>query len=173
MRTSCQFIGAVALFSTTLVTVAHTQSTPTQTPVVPAPGTTQTTTGEPRSSGGYNATFTGCVERADQLATASPAAQSTDKDSQSFMLTGAFRGAAGTTPVGTAGGPPTPASYQLDADRAMLSPHVGHQVEVTGFVTVGMGAGASTGGATTVAALDATPHVKVENIKMIAETCKR
>lgn len=173
MRTGWLFVGAMALFGSSLVTVAHTQSATSQTTVVPAPDTAQTTVGQPRTSGGYTGTFTGCVERADQLATASAAAQSTDKDSQTFVLTNAFRGAAGTTPVGTSGAPARPVNYQLDADAAKLNPHVGHQVEVTGVVSVVAGGTASTPGAATVAALDSNPHLKVENIKMIAETCKK
>jgi hypothetical protein len=171
MRTAWAFVGAMALVGSTFVTVAHTQSGTPQTPVAPAPGA-QTTIGEPRSSAGYNATFTGCIERADQLATANPAAQSTDKDSQMFVLTNVSKGA-GSTPVGTSGTAANPVNYQLDAEPAKLNPHVGHQVEVSGVVSVVAGGAAATTGSTTVAALDSNPHLKVENIKMIAETCKK
>ena len=51
--------------------------------------------------------------------------------------------------------------YQLDARDSKLSPHVGHQVEVTGSIKAG----------STVGGLPDAPKLKVENIKMISTSC--
>jgi hypothetical protein len=52
--------------------------------------------------------------------------------------------------------------YQLDARDSKLSPHVGHQVEVTGSLKGGFSPSPS--------GLDA-PKLKVESVKMISTSC--
>jgi hypothetical protein len=105
-------------------------------------------------------TITGCVERADQMASA--ATLGTTIDSQSFVLINIPTSEA----AGTSGGKGTEKGYRLDADAAKLNPHVGHKVEISGFV--------DEPAATNAAAASANgPKVKVETIKMIAETCGR
>lgn len=173
MRTGWRNFGGALLLVGSFATVAFTQSTTSQTTVTPPTSGAQTTFGEPKSSGGYNATFTGCVERADQLAPAAPGTQHVDTDSQSFVLTHALRGAAGTTqPVGTSGTEAVKGTtYKLDGTAATLSPHVGKKVEVTGFVSLMMEPSTSPTGA--LAGLNASPRVRVDNIKAIADTCAR
>jgi hypothetical protein len=105
-------------------------------------------------------TITGCVERADQMASAGTLG--TTVDSLSFVLINIPP--SGT--AGTAGTKGTEKGYRLDADQAKLNPHVGHKVEISGFVDEP----ATTNGA---AASADGPKVKVETIKMIAETCGR
>ena len=105
-------------------------------------------------------TITGCVERADQMAAAGTVG--TTVDSLSFVLITPPAQTAGTT--GTKGG--SDKGYRLDADIAKLNPHVGHKVEITGFVDEA----ATTNGAAGTAD---GPKVKVETIKMISETCGR
>jgi hypothetical protein len=127
------------------LTVQTTAAAPQQTPTPKAP---------------EKITITGCVERADQMASA--ATLGTTVDSLSFVLINV------PTPeaVGTSGGKGTEKGYRLDADTAKLNPHVGHKVEISGFVeepATTNGAAASANG----------PKVKVETIKMIAETCGR
>src|SRR4051812_36368291 len=78
-------------------------------------------------------TVTGCVERADQVATSTTAAATVD--SLTFMLIHAQKGtAAETQPTGTSGTKEAAkgSSYRLDADVSTLNPHVGHKVELTG-----------------------------------------
>jgi len=108
-------------------------------------------------------TITGCVERADQVA--SPAATlGTTVDSMTFVLRTPPAQTAGTT--GSAR-PAADKGYRLDGDTAKINPHVGHKVEISGYVTEGAVATSGTAGSAD------GPKVKVESIRMIAETCGR
>jgi len=69
-------------------------------------------------------------------------------------------GAAGA-PVGTSG---TAMRYQLDGEDKAISPHVNHQVEITGTVQPA-GASAASGAAA------AGPTLKVDAVKMVSATC--
>jgi len=110
-------------------------------------------------------TITGCVERADQMASAGASTLGTTVDSLSFVLVDKpASGTAGTT--GVKGSASTDKGYRLDADVAKLNPHVGHKVEISGYVDE---PAATNGAANSVNG----PKVKVESIKMIAETCGR
>ena len=110
-------------------------------------------------------TITGCVERADQMSSAGASSLGTTVDSLSFVLVDMpASGTAGTS--GVKGSSSTDKGYRLDADAAKLNPHVGHKVEITGYVDA---PAATNGAATSVNG----PKVKVETIKMIAETCGR
>src|SRR5690349_1190601 len=79
-------------------------------------------------------TITGCVERADQMASAGASTLGTTVDSLSFVLVDVpASGTAGTSGVkGSA--PSTDKGYRLDADVSKLNPHVGHKVEISGYV---------------------------------------
>ena len=123
-------------------------------------------------------TLTGCVERADQVASAGASAATVD--SLSFMLINASKdgAAAASRPAeavgtsGTAGAAAKEAkgeTYRLDAEVAKLNPHVGHKVEVTGVVDSAASAPAASG----AASRDDAPRIKVETVKMLAETCAR
>jgi hypothetical protein len=134
-------------------------------------------------------TLTGCVERADQVA--SSGASATTVDSLSFVLMHASKDGAAESrseAVGTSGTASTPASgaastpatgaasaakgdmYRLDADVAKLNPHVGHKVEVTGVLD---SAAAGAAAATDPPSRENAPRMKVESVKMLAETCAR
>ena len=106
-------------------------------------------------------TITGCVERADQMAGA--ATLGTTVDSLHFVLINLPEGPVGTS--GTKAG--IDKGYRLDADVEKLNPHVGHNVEIVGFVEEP--AAAINGPATSVNG----PMVKVDSIKMLSETCGR
>lgn len=69
-------------------------------------------------------------------------------------------------------GYPLAEAYWLDAPASIsLSPHVDHQIEVTG--TVAPPAPVVTGGVSTPSAVsDKTPTFKVTALKMVATTCK-
>lgn len=110
-------------------------------------------------------TITGCVERADQMSSAGASTLGTTVDSLSFVLVDMPpSGTAGTS--GVKGSASTDKGYRLDADVAKLTPHVGHKVEISGYVDE---PAATNGAANSVNG----PKVKVESIKMIAETCGR
>ena len=129
----------------------------------------QTTTATPQPQASPKTpekiTITGCVERADQMSSAGTSTLGTTVDSLSFVLVDMPpSGAAGTS--GVKGRPSTDKGYRLDADVAKLNPHVGHKVEISGYVDE---PAATNGAANSVNG----PKVKVESIKMIAETCGR
>jgi hypothetical protein len=106
-------------------------------------------------------TISGCIQNAPAAAAtpggapAAPAAK--------FVLANA-KAAAGAGAVGTAGSAATATRYQLEGEEKTISPHVNHQVEITGTVQPA-GAGAAAGGAT------AAPMLKVESVKMTADKC--
>ena len=129
----------------------------------------QTTAATPQQQASTKApekiTITGCVERADQVSSPGASTLGTTVDSLSFVLRDMPpSGTAGTT--GVKGNAASDKGYRLDADVAKLNPHVGHKVEITGFVDE---PAATNGAATSVNG----PKVKVDSIKMIAETCGR
>jgi hypothetical protein len=78
-------------------------------------------------------------------------------------------GAAGSA-VGTSGTTATVAEYRLDGEDKTISPHLNHQVEITGTV---QSSSASTTGAANAApgSAAAGPTLKVDSLKMIAATC--
>jgi hypothetical protein len=83
--------------------------------------------------------------------------------------------AAGDQATGTTGSTATDADaqslrYRLDADVATLNPHVGHKIEVTGTVEAPM---APPSERVEPVSPIVTPRLKVDHIKMIAETCAR
>jgi len=107
-------------------------------------------------------TIAGCLERADQMA--ADGTLGTTLDSLSFVL---INVPAPTATSGKAGGPAsTVKGYRLDGTVDMLNPHVGHKVEIAGRVN-------EEGVNNAVATPINGPKVKVESIKMLAETCAR
>jgi len=114
-------------------------------------------------------TVSGCVERADQMQSASA---TTTVDSLSFVLIKPTV----EKPIGTTGSndiaadPKSPTSdrmYRLDAPVEQLNSHVGHKVEVTGTVAESATAPAGAGSTTNV------PRLKVDSVKMLDATCPR
>src|SRR2546422_1591861 len=74
-------------------------------------------------------------------------------------------GATGTS--GSSAAAATIAStYRLDAADSMLSPHVGHKVEITGTLEDRGDSAPSTSSATS--SVPSAPKLKVDNVKMIA-----
>jgi len=107
-------------------------------------------------------TITGCVERADEME-GSGGTVGTTTDSLHFVLVSI----PARQEVGTTGAKPTSdKGYRLDGDVKTLNPHVGHEVEITGFVDA---AATTSGSATSFTG----PMVKVQSVKMLSETCRR
>jgi len=158
MKKSWRLIASMALASGFAVAL-HAQAPAT-------PPNNQTTPGK--------ITVTGCVERADQVTPTGTAA--TTVDSLSFVLINAAKGSAadakpetrGTS--GTAATPEQGSMYRLDADLAKLNPHVGHKVELTGTLDA---AGAPTAANPAPPSAANAPRLKVDTVKMLAETCAR
>jgi hypothetical protein len=90
-----------------------------------------------------------------------------------FTLTNAAAAGA-SAPVGTAGGPSATVAktYRLDAAESMISPHVGHKVEITGTVEDQPGSSAGEPATGAAASATAAPKLKAESVKMVATTCQ-
>ena len=109
-------------------------------------------------------TATGCVERADQVASSANTVGTTT-DSLHFVLITPVS-ARGTRGSSSSGDPAALKGYRLEGTVDLLNPHVGHRVEVTGTITapaVSSGTGSSFSG----------PLMQVQTIKMLSETCAR
>lgn len=154
-----QFLSCAAVAcAMTCAALAQTQTPPPKT----AP--------DQRPSSNVNrVTVSGCVERADQMQSASA---TTTVDSMEFVL---IKPTA-AKPTGTTGstdiarepaGPTSDRMYRLDAPVEQLNLHVGHKVEVTGTLADSATAPAGAGSTTNV------PRLKVDSVKMLDATCPR
>jgi hypothetical protein len=180
---SCLFVTAAQSPSqaqSTMVLAMAVQAPPVaQPPRVPGepPRTPQSApvSRPPESPKNDQLTVTGCIEQSQaQASTKEPSATGTSGTSgkasgtskvSKFILTnpklqGASVGAANSSTSSSS--PASGGMYQLDARDSKLSPHVGHQVEVTGSIKGGSASSASGSDA---------PKLKVENIKMISTSC--
>jgi hypothetical protein len=126
---------------------AQAQQPAAQGPDSPAQGQ------KPAASQPSTITISGCLEAAPPApAGAAPAAAAT---AAKFALANA-RGVSGG-PVGTSGAT-TAARYRVEGEDKAVSPHLNHQVELTGTVSP------ATGGAT-------APLMKVASVKMVSAKC--
>jgi hypothetical protein len=107
-------------------------------------------------------TISGCIQNAPTASAAPGGAAATTSATAKYVLANA-KSAAGASAVGTAGSA-TATRYQLEGEDKTISPHVNHQVEITGSVQPA-GAGAAAGAAA------AGPTLKVESVKMVANKC--
>jgi len=111
---------------------------------------------QPASAQATKTTISGCVLNAPPAAPSAAGAPST---AAKFELANAKMVTAG--PVGTAGTASTAVRYRLESDDKLITPHLNHQVEITGTVTP----------ASVTAGATAVPMLKVETVKMVAATC--
>ena len=122
-------------------------------------------------AGGQSRTVTlsGCIQNAPTASASAAGASASASASSKFVLaTKPAAGAPGAA-VGTSG---TAMRYQLDGDDKAISPHLNHQVEITGTVQSASGAGAAgAGGAGAAGGAAAAPTLKVDSVKMVAATC--
>jgi hypothetical protein len=178
------FVGALVVTIGLSAQESNTQGQGSTSPATPAP-TAQApaapapTTPAPAASASANAdkanadkkvTFSGCIERQPPSAAAI-----TGTPTMPFMLANASAvGANG--PVGTSGGSTgaasaaTGKSYRLDAAESVLSPHVGHKVEITGTIEEqpASPAGEASAGSRSAAAA----KLKVDSLKMVSTNCQ-
>jgi hypothetical protein len=177
---SCAFVAAAQspsqAQSTMLVAMAmqtppvapRTPGEPPRTPVPQSPPLSR-----PRESPKSDEiTVTGCIEQSQaQASTGEPAAtgtsgkaSGTSKISKFVLTNPKLQGASAGTPTRSTSSSSSAsgAMYQLDARDSKLSPHVGHQVEVTGSLK---------GGFTSSPSGPEAPKLKVESVKMISTSC--
>ena len=109
-------------------------------------------------------TISGCIQNA-------PAAGAEAAAAPKFVLAKGkmVSGAAGSA-VGTSGTTAAAREYRLEGEDKTLSPHLNHQVEITG--TVQSSSASATGAANAAPSTAAAgPTLKVDSVKMIAATC--
>ena len=102
-------------------------------------------------------TISGCIQDAPPAAPSAANAPSPPAAAK-FELANAKMVTAG--PVGTAGTTTAAVRYRLEGEDKVITPHLNHQVEITGTVSP---ASATTGAA--------APMLKVDTVKMVAATC--
>jgi len=115
--------------------------------------------GAPQAGASKSITVSGCIQNAPAAtakADAGGAAASASSGAKFILAMKPAGGAAGGGAVGTAG---SATRYQLDGEEKAISPHLNHQVEVTGTLDSAASAGA------------AGPTLKVESVKMVSATC--
>jgi len=128
----------------------------------------QSAPSSPQSTSPKAITVSGCVNKAESPTGTTGTTGAMKGAETKFVLSNASL--AGATGTSGATAPPAMAiasEYKLDADAAKLTPHVGHKVEVTGTVEQPMG-----GEAKPPASAATAPTLKVDKIKLVAETCQ-
>ncbi len=143
---------STAVISSSLIlgAVAQDQQPPTSSP---APAQ------RPAAAQPAKVTISGCIQTPAPEAPGAPgAAAAVAPSSSKFDLANAK--VVGNAPVGTSGTAATATRYKLEGDEKTLSPHLNHQVEITG-----------TASPATAGTAAAAPTLKVDAVKMIAVKC--
>ncbi len=97
--------------------------------------------------------------------TAAGSGQAAQSDTGQIMVEGCLGGSDGSYTLSDSNG----TVYQLTGNTAKLSPHVGHEVKVTGTAD----SGAASTGTPSASTGDAAGHsIQVSSVKHIAKTCK-
>jgi hypothetical protein len=155
--------GVIAASFVATVGLSAQQAPPTSPPA--APGSPQQPAPSAQASGqSKSITLSGCIQNAPAASATATAAGASASASAAPKFVLSTKGGAATgagAAVGTSG---TAMRYQLDGDDKTISPHVNHQVEITGTVQPA-GATAAAGAA------GAGPTLKVDSVKMVSATC--
>jgi len=117
-------------------------------------------------------TISGCIQNAPAPPAGAAASASASASSTFVLAKGKMvSGAAGNAAVGTTGTTAAGTQYRLEGDDKALSPHLNHQVEITGTVQNSL---ASATGAANVApgSAAAGPTLKVDSVKMVSANCQ-
>lgn len=167
------FVSAIFVASSIAIGIAQGEPGAPQKPGAPQPGAQQPAAPQEQPAPKPQAaqtktTISGCIQNAPAAAAGGGAAPGgaapggAASAQAKFVLANAKPAGAAGAAVGTAG--TTATRYQLEGDEKTISPHLNHQVEITGTVQPAAG-GAAAGGAA------AAPMLKVESVKMVAAKC--
>jgi hypothetical protein len=168
------FVSALFVASSIAVGIAQVEPGPGQQPGArtPQPGAQQPSTQppaprepslpKPQTSQTSKMTISGCIQSAPAAAGGGAAGGAASAQEKFILANAKPAGGAAGAAVGTAGSAAT--RYQLEGEEKTISPHLNHQVEITGTVQPAAG-GAAAGGAA------AAPMLKVESVKMVAAKC--
>jgi hypothetical protein len=155
----------VAVFAVTLPAQGQQPASPGDRPTTqgerPTTAGQQPTTGQvpPPTMQVGKTTIAGCVQAAAPTAAGGASAAPSSK----FELTNA-KVVSSAEATGTTGAATSALRYRLEGDEKTISPHLNHQVEITGTSSPATMSGAA--GNTTP-----TPILKIESLKMVAATC--
>ena len=163
----------VAGFATAAVLGAQGNQSPANTPPADAaaPAGIQRTQPAPSAQAkGNSVTISGCIQDAPMATAAAkpaqpaPGAKTLYLNNATIADTGGNKAAVGTSGLSSTG-------YRLEGDEKMLSPHLNHQVRITGMVqsssASATGAAAAAPGSTA-----AGPTLKVESVTMVSAKCE-
>jgi len=138
-------------------------------PTPPATSTQSPTTERAGAQRGADqkVTISGCIQNAPATGAAASAASA-----PKFVLNNAkMAGGAANSTVGTSG--TTAASkYRLEGEDKTISPHLNHQVEITGTVQNSSASATGAGAGATAGAAAAEPMLKVDSVKMVSAMCQ-
>jgi hypothetical protein len=161
-------------FATTAVLGAQGNPSPANTPPAAAPPGIQKPAQPapalpaPAQAKGNTVTISGCIQDTPMASAAAKAAAGATK---TFYLNNAMAADAGRdkAAVGTSG--LTATGYTLEGEDKLISPHLNHQVRITGVV---QSSSASPTGAASAApgSTAAGPTLKVESVAMVAAKCE-
>ena len=152
--------GVLAASFVATVGLSAQQAPPTSTPA--GPGAAQQPAPSAQASGQSKAvTISGCIQAAP--ASAATAGGAASASASKFVLAAKPAAGAAGGAVGTSG---TAMRYTLDGEEKTISPHLNHQVEITGTVQPSSASAAPAAGGA-----PASPTLKVESVKMVSATC--
>lgn len=164
----------VAGFATTAVLGAQGNQSPANTPPPDAaapPGIQRSQPAPSAQTKGNTVTISGCIQDAP-MATAAAKPAEPAAGAKTFYLNNAAmadaardKGAVGTTGLSSTG-------YRLEGDDKLISPHLNHQVRITGTV---QGSSASPTGAANAApgsTAAAGQTLRVEKVEMVSAKCE-
>ena len=144
-------------------------------------GADRPSTSAQASGQGKSVTISGCIQNAPAASAGASAGGAQASAGSKFVLADAkMSGGSSSSAVGTTGTAST--RYQLEGEEKAISPHVNHQVEITGTLegtSASAGAsssgssssGAACAGASRSASASAGPTLKVTSVKMVSATC--
>ena len=142
---------STAVITSSLILSAAAQG---QQPPAPSPAPAQ----RPAAAQPAKVTISGCIQTPAPEAPGPGATAAVAPASSKFDLANAK--VVGNAPVGTSGTAATATRYKLEGDEKTISPHLNHQVEITGTVSPA-----------TAGAAAAAPTLKVDAVKMTSAKC--
>lgn len=176
MKRQWSGVFVAALFATTAVVGAQGGQQPnTPPPDAGSPAGVQRTPPSPsaQTKSANTVTLSGCIQDTPAVAAAAGAPAGAGQSStKTYYLNNAMMAADAGKPgaaVGTSGLSST--GYRLEGDTALISPHLNHQVRITG--TVQSSSASATGAAAAAPGSTAAgPTLKVESVTMVAAKCE-
>ena len=146
------------LLSTAVITSSLILSAAAQGQQPPAPAPSPAPAQRPAAAQPAKVTISGCIQTPAPEAPGAGATAAVAPASSKFDLANAK--VVGNAPVGTSGTAATATRYKLEGDEKTISPHLNHQVEITGTVSPATAGSAA-----------AAPTLRVDAVKMIAAKC--